>query len=83
MFGGWGVRCYSPRGELLRSIALPVAQCTKAAFGGADLKSLYITTATVGLSGSELARQPLAGGLFRARVDIAGLAPNEFRGEGA
>jgi sugar lactone lactonase YvrE len=80
MFGGWGVRCYSPRGELLHSIDLPVAQCTKAAFGGPDLRTLYITTASVGLSAAEHARQPLAGGLFRTRVDIAGLAPNEFTG---
>lgn len=80
MFGGWGVRCYSPQGELLRTIGLPVAQCTKAAFGGADLKDLYITTAAVGLSPEALARQPLAGGLFHARVDVPGLPANEFRG---
>src|SRR6185369_5597840 len=67
MFGGWSVRCYSPRGELLRSIDLPVAQCTKVAFGGVDLKTLYITTASVGLSDAQRLQQPLAGGLFRTR----------------
>lgn len=80
MFGGWGVRCYSPRGQPLRSIELPVAQCTKAAFGGADLKTLYITTAAVGLSEAQRLRQPLAGGLFRTRVEVAGLPANEFAG---
>lgn len=80
MFGGWGVRCYSPQGELLRQIDVPVAQCTKAAFGGADLRSLYITTASVGLSDAQRLRQPLAGGLFRARIEVPGLAPNEFAG---
>ncbi|MEO8308025.1 MAG: SMP-30/gluconolactonase/LRE family protein [Pseudomonadota bacterium] len=80
MFGGWAVRCYSPQGDFIRSIDLPVSQCTKAAFGGPDLRTLYITTATVGLSDAQLARQPLAGGLFRARVDIAGLVANEFAG---
>lgn len=80
MFGGWGVRCYSPQGRLLRTIDLPVAQCTKAAFGGADLKTLYITTATVGLSAAQLEQQPLAGGLFRARLDVAGLDTHVFQG---
>ena len=78
MFGGWGVRCYSPTGDLLRTIDVPVAQCTKVAFGGVDLKSLYITTATVGLSGEQRMRQKLAGGLFRCRVDVAGHAAHAF-----
>jgi len=80
MFGGWGVRCYSPGGQLLRSIVLPVAQCTKAAFGGVDLKTLYITTASVGLTDAQRLQQPLAGGLFRTRVDLPGMPANEFAG---
>jgi D-xylonolactonase len=80
MFGGWGVRCYSPQGKLLRTIMLPVARCTKVAFGGEDLRTLYITTASVGLSAEELARQPLAGGLFRTRVAVAGQECGRFAG---
>jgi xylono-1,5-lactonase len=78
LFGGWGVRCYSPDGKLLHTINLPVAQCTKVAFGGADLRTLYITTASVGLDGAQLAQQPLAGGLFRTRVTVPGLAAHCF-----
>lgn len=80
MFGGWGVRCFSPQGTLLDCIDLPVAQCTKVAFGGEDLRNLYITTASVGLSDAERSRQPLAGGLFRTRVAVAGLPANRFAG---
>jgi sugar lactone lactonase YvrE len=80
MWGGSAVRCYSPRGELMRSIELPVSQCTKAAFGGADLRTLYITSASIGLSDEQRARQPLAGALFRVRVDVPGLPSNEFAG---
>jgi D-xylonolactonase len=46
---------------------------TKAAFGDDDLKTLYITTAHVALSAEERRQQPLAGGLFRARIDVPGL----------
>jgi sugar lactone lactonase YvrE len=80
LYGGWGVRCYSPQGRLLETIDIPVRQCTKAAFGGPDLKTLYITTAAFGLSASELEEQPLAGGLFRVRVDATGLDAHDFAG---
>ncbi|HWL63362.1 MAG TPA: SMP-30/gluconolactonase/LRE family protein [Steroidobacteraceae bacterium] len=80
LYGGWGVRCYNPQGKLLRKLELPVARCTKVAFGGPALSTLYITTAAGGLSAEELAQQPLAGGLFRAQMDVAGLQSHVFAG---
>jgi len=82
LFGGWGVQRFSPHGELLQTIEMPVANCTKIAFGGNDLRTLYITTAWKGLSKERLAAQPLAGGLFATRVDTPGVAPNEVRYDG-
>lgn len=82
LFGGWGVQRYSPEGELLQTIDMPVANCTKVAFGGNDLRTMYITTAWKGLSKEQLATQPLAGGLFATRVDTAGVTPNEVRYDG-
>jgi sugar lactone lactonase YvrE len=73
LFSGWGINRYSPDGRTLSKLNLPVANVTKAAFGGRDLRTLYITTAWKGLSAKERAEQPLAGGLFRVRVDAAGL----------
>jgi xylono-1,5-lactonase len=73
LYGGWGLRRYSPRGELLAAVRLPCANVTKAAFGGADRRTLYITSARKDLSAAELAAQPLAGGLFATRVDTPGL----------
>jgi len=52
---------------------------TKPAFGGPDLKTLYFTTAWMGLSPQARADQPLAGGLFRVEVEAAGLPPNLLR----
>jgi xylono-1,5-lactonase len=75
LFGGWGLRRYSPDGELLQSVRLPCSAVTKAAFAGDDLRTLYITTAHVALSAEERSQQPLAGGLFRVRVDVPGLPP--------
>jgi xylono-1,5-lactonase len=73
VFGGWGLQRYSPRGELLQTLSLPCANVTKAAFAGDDLKTLYITTAHITLDAAQRREQPLAGGLFRVRVDVPGL----------
>jgi len=73
VFGGWGLQRYSPQGELLQTIRLPCSAVTKAAFAGDDLKTLYITTAHVALDAEQRRQQPLAGGLFRARVEVPGL----------
>ena len=79
LFGGWGLQRFSPSGGDLGRVRLPVANVTKAAFGGDDLRTLYCTTARKGLSASEQAAQPLAGGLFRFRVDTPGLPGGEVR----
>jgi len=73
VFGGWGLQRYSPRGELLQTLRLPCSAVTKAAFAGDDLKTLFITTAHVALNAEERKQQPLAGGLFTARIDVPGL----------
>jgi D-xylonolactonase len=79
LFGGWGLRRYSPSGELLAFVRFPVANVTKPAFGGDELKTIYATTAWKGLSPAERAEQPLAGGLFRLAVDVPGLPQSELR----
>ena len=73
VFGGWGMRRYSPQGELLLTLKVPCSAVTKAAFGGDDLRTLYITTAHVALNAEERKQQPLAGGLFSARIEVPGL----------
>ncbi len=73
LFGGWGMARLSPQGEVIERIELPCANVTKAAFSDDDLRTLYITTAWVGLSDAERNAQPQAGGLFRVRIDTPGL----------
>jgi xylono-1,5-lactonase len=82
LYGGWGVNRYTPQGELLSKLALPVANCTKPAFGGDDLRTLYVTSAWKGLSAEQRAQQRLAGGLFAVRVDTPGLPAHEVAYDG-
>ncbi|MFN3582636.1 SMP-30/gluconolactonase/LRE family protein [Phenylobacterium sp.] len=78
LFAGRHVRRYSPKGELIGKVEFPVANITKIAFGGDDLKTMYATTAWKGLSAKEREAQPLAGGLFRFEVDTPGLPQHQF-----
>jgi sugar lactone lactonase YvrE len=73
LFGGWGARRYAPSGELLEFVRLPVANVTKLALGGPQLRTAYATTATKGLSASARGEQPHAGDLFAFEVDVPGL----------
>lgn len=73
LFGGWGVRRYAPGGQLLAHVPLPTANVTKIAFGGADLRTAYVTTARKGLDDGALAQQPNAGDLFAFDAGVAGL----------
>ena len=78
IFGKGEVRRYTPFGELEQTIRLPVAGVTSCAFGGDELKDLYITTA-VDLAGTA-DTQPGAGGLFYCRPGTRGRPSYLFAG---
>ena len=71
---------YRPDGLLDREIVLPVTRPTMLAFGGSDLQTLYITTASHRLSPEQRAAQPLAGGIFAVEAGVRGLPEPRFRG---
>jgi len=73
LYAGWEARRYAPDGSLVESVRFPVSNITKLAFGGEDLRTVYATTASKGLSESALGRQPEAGNLFSFRADVAGV----------
>lgn len=71
---------FAPDGRLDRLIELPVSQPTSCAFGGPDLRTLYVTTARQKLSAEVLAAEPLAGALLALDVGVAGLVEPLFAG---
>lgn len=77
---GWKISRYGPSGKVEREIRLPIQRPTSCAFGGAALNELYITSASTGLSDEEKAKQPMAGDIFRVRMEIKGLPEPEFLG---
>jgi sugar lactone lactonase YvrE len=77
--GGRIVRI-APSGDVLAEYAVPAMCPTMCAFGGADLRTLYVTTARQMREPEELARLPQSGGIFAMRVDVPGLAEPLYAG---
>ncbi len=80
LFSGAKVRRYLPDGVLDREIALPLTNPTCPGFGGADLRTLYITTARHRLTADQLEREPNAGALLQLDVGVTGLPAHRFAG---
>lgn len=78
IWDGWRVVKISPEGKETAQILLPVSRPTSVAFGGKDLSTLFITSASVELSSTELAEQPLAGSLFSITLSVHGQLSNRF-----
>jgi len=76
---GWKVTRYKPDGSVDSIYDLPVPKVTSCNFGGADLSTLFITTASFGLSDEELKEAPLSGYTFSLNTQIKGQQPNLFR----
>lgn len=74
LHGGGRLHRYRPDGTLDREIVLPVSQPTMCAFGGSDLEMMYVTSASDQLSPEKLSREPHAGGVFRFKPHVRGLA---------
>ncbi|HJV62049.1 MAG TPA: SMP-30/gluconolactonase/LRE family protein [Albitalea sp.] len=80
-WAGGCVTCHAPDdGRELARIALPASNVTNVAFGGADLTTLYVSTAAGELTEAQRAAQPLAGALFAVPTDAVGCAPHRFAG---
>lgn len=80
MWGGGRVRRYSAAGELLGIFPVPVSQPTCPGFGGRDLDQLYLTTAWEGMDAGQLAAEPVAGHLLRARPGVSGQPAGRYAG---
>lgn len=78
--GGGCLARFTRDGRLDRIVPLPVSKPTACAFGSADLRTLYITTASQGLSAENRAHEPLAGRVLAIRPGVEGLPEDVFAG---
>lgn len=72
-WGGYGVYVWNPKsGELMQKIDIPVPNVSSCTFGGPDMSTLYVTTASKGLTNKELEKYPLSGSLFKIETKSVG-----------
>lgn len=72
-WGGGRVSRFLPDGRRELSVPMPVPNVTSCSFGGADLRTLFVTTASIEMTPADLERAPLAGSLFAVETAVAGL----------
>jgi sugar lactone lactonase YvrE len=63
-----------------RIISLPASRGTSCTFGGADLRTLFITSATETLTEAQMAEEPLAGSVFACTPGVGGMPTPLFAG---
>jgi sugar lactone lactonase YvrE len=80
LWDGWAVRRYSPQGDWLETVKMPVQRPTSCTFGGRDLDRLYISSASKDLDDDARKMQPNAGALFMITPGVRGLADVPFAG---
>lgn len=79
LWNGGKVICIDPeQGKQVDEIIVPAHNVTACAFGGKDLKTLYITTSSLDMTDEEKAKYPLAGSLFKYQSDVKGTISTRF-----
>lgn len=79
-YGGARLTRFAPTGEILETVPLPVPNVTSCTFGGPELDTLYITTASQNMLPAELEKYPLSGSLFAYQPGVKGLPTPQFAG---
>lgn len=73
MWGGHSVLRVDPqRGEVIARVSVPAPHVTSCAFGGSQLDTLFITTASAGLDEEQFSRFPESGNIFRVSPQCSG-----------
>ena len=73
-YGGKGILRISRAAEVVEKIAMPVSNITNCAFGGDDGRTLFVTTASMGVESEET-----AGGLFAIQTPVKGAEVGKFQ----
>lgn len=76
--GGGCLARITPEGDLLQVAELDCSWPTSCAFGGADLATLYVTSARFTMTQAHLDARPQEGGLFAIRPGVRGLPAHRF-----
>jgi len=80
MWNGNGVAQFNPEtGALISKISVPAHNVTSCAFGGENLETLYITSASIDMNPKERKKYPLAGSVFKVKPGVRGVKSSFFK----
>ncbi len=83
LWGAGRVVCIEGSGErILHRVEVPVPNVSSCCFGGADMDTLYITTAREGMSLEQLGESPLSGSIFACQTIQRGVPTRVFNDTG-
>ncbi|KIT14496.1 SMP-30/gluconolactonase/LRE family protein [Jannaschia aquimarina] len=71
-WGAWRVACHAPDGQFRQALQVSAAHTTCPAFGGPDLRHMFVTSATQGLPDGALDHQPGGGLTWVAEMPVRG-----------
>ncbi|HEV7949430.1 MAG TPA: SMP-30/gluconolactonase/LRE family protein [Glaciihabitans sp.] len=77
-YGAAKVVRYKPSGRQDHVINLPAPNITSVAFGGAEMSTLFVTSARENLSDAQLREFPMSGVLFSIDTSTTGYLPRRF-----
>ena len=81
VWDAWCLVRFSPEGQEMQRIRVPVPRPTSCCFGGSNLDTLFVTSASVRLSQETLDTAPLSGSVFAMRFPgVRGLPETMFSG---
>jgi L-arabinonolactonase len=73
LWDGSAIARFAPDGRQIAGVPMPVPRPTSCAFGGADMRTLFITSASIDLTPAQRDESPASGGLFAMRTDTPGV----------
>ena len=79
-YGGHRLTRYAPDGRVDRTIELPVTNPTCCCFGGENLDTLFVTSATAKPKPGQGTPAPMEGGLLALNVGVRGMPEAAFAG---
>jgi sugar lactone lactonase YvrE len=80
VWDGWRLERYAADGRRTKVVRLPVPRPTSVAFGGADLSTLFVTSARARLDPESLDAAPQSGALFAVDAGVRGVPVALFAG---
>ncbi len=72
------VNRFAPDGTLLARFHMPTFRPTMPCFGGPDMKTVFVTSLSGGVSAAQLAEHPLSGKTVSFRAEVAGTLVDRF-----